>query len=119
MNKLKPLYFIALCILFQSCSTYKSVEYNDIKNETDKKYKIVMNDKVKVKGTFVNKDDKNIYLQTRDGKTLRIPKEGINELKIKKPDVLKTLGFTVGYIGMAGLGGYGLYWFFSAIASTG
>lgn len=119
MKKLKLLYFIALCILFQSCSSYKSVEYNDIKNEKDKKYKVVMNDKVKIKGTFVNKDVKNIYLQTWDGKTLKIPKEGINELKIKEFNVLKTVGYTVGYIGLAGLGGYGIYWFIAAIASTG
>jgi len=58
---------------------------------------------------------KNIYLQTWDGKTLKIPKEGINELKIKEFNVLKT----VGYIGLAGLGGYGIYWFIAAIASTG
>tara|TARA_X000000950_G_C13313070_1_gene417401 strand:- start:44 stop:403 length:360 start_codon:yes stop_codon:yes gene_type:complete len=119
MKKLKLLYFIALCILFQSCSSYKSAQYNDIKNEKDKKYKVVMNDRVKVKGTFVNKDVKNIYLQTWDGKILKIPKEGINELKIKEFNVLKTFGGTVGYIGMLGLGGYGIYLVMAAIFSTG
>jgi hypothetical protein len=119
MKKLLALCLIIFSFLFQSCSSYKSVEYNDIKNETDKKYKVVMNDNVKVKGTFVNKDVKNIYLQTWDGKTLKIPKEGINELKIKEFNVLKTVGYTVGYIGLAGLGGYGIYWFITAIFSTG
>ena len=37
MKQLKPLYFIALCILFQSCSNYKSVEYNDIRNNEEQK----------------------------------------------------------------------------------
>jgi hypothetical protein len=81
MKKLKPLYFIVLCILFQSCSSYKSVEYNDIRNNEEQKFRIVNKDQLKVKGKLVNKDDEKITLVTFDGKTLTIPKEEINELK--------------------------------------
>ena len=49
-----------------------------------------MLDNMKIKGRLVKKDEQNIYLATWDGKTLKIPKEGINELKVKKFSYLKT-----------------------------
>ena len=115
MKKLKPLYFISLCILFQSCSNYKSVEYNDIRNNEKQKFKIVNKDQLKVKGKLVNKDDEKITLVTFDGKTLTIPKEEINELKIKKFSILKTTG----YLGIQVLGGIGIVAVIVALASTG
>ena len=54
-----------------------------------------MVDGTKYNGRLFIKDEQNLYISTRDGKTLKSPKEGINELKTKEFNVLKTFGFTV------------------------
>lgn len=73
-----------------------------------------MIDKMKIKGRLVNKDEKNIYLVTWDGTTLKIPKEGIDELKVKKFSYLKTGG----YLGIASLGLFGVYLFLDGIGAS-
>ena len=69
---------------------------------------------MKIKGRLVKKDEQNIYLATWDGKTLKIPKEGINKLKVKKFSYLKTGGF----IGMTSLGLFGIYLFLDGIGAS-
>ncbi len=69
---------------------------------------------MKIKGRLVKKDEQNIYLATWDGKTLKIPKEGINKLKVKKFSYLKTGG----YIGMTSLGLFGIYLFLDGIGAS-
>ena len=43
-----------------------------------------MLDGMKINGRLASKDEKNIYVTTWDGKTLKIPEEGIYKIKIKK-----------------------------------
>jgi hypothetical protein len=119
MKKLLVLSLISFSLLFQSCSSYKSIDYDSGKPYKYQKIRVVMVDGTKYNGRLFIKDEQNLYISTRDGKTLKIPKVGINELKTKEFNVLKTFGFTVGYIALVGLGGYGIYSFLAAIASTG
>ena len=49
-----------------------------------------MIDGTKYNGSFVKKDEQNLYISTRDEKTLKIPQKGIYEVKIKKLSYLKT-----------------------------
>ena len=49
-----------------------------------------MLDGMKINGRLASKDEKNIYVTTWDGKTLKIPEEGIYKIKIKKFSFLKT-----------------------------
>ena len=86
-----------------------------IRNNEEQKFRIVNKDQLKIKGKLVNKDDEKITLVTFDGKTLTIPKEEINELKIKKFSILKTTG----YLGIQVLGGIGIIAVVMALASTG
>ena len=57
-----------------------------------------MLDNLKIKGSLVNKDDQNLYLIRWDGKTIKIPKEGIYDLKIKKFSYLRTGGLILSTI---------------------
>lgn len=49
-----------------------------------------MIDGMKYNGSFVKKDEQDLYISTRDGKTLKIPQKGIYEVKIKKLSYTKT-----------------------------
>lgn len=49
-----------------------------------------MIDGTKYNGSFVKKDEQNLYISTWDGKTLKIPQKGIYEVKIKQFSYLKT-----------------------------
>ena len=49
-----------------------------------------MIDGTKYNGSFVKKDEQNLYISTRGGKTLKIPQKGIYEVKIQKLSYLKT-----------------------------
>ena len=86
MKKLLALCFIVSFFLFQSCSSYKYIDYDSVRADKNQKFKVVMLDNLKIKGSLVNKDDKNLYLTRWDGKTIKIPKEGIYDLKIKVVD---------------------------------
>ena len=49
-----------------------------------------MIDGTKYNGSFVKKDEQNLYISTRDGKTLKIPQKGIYGVQVQKLSYLKT-----------------------------
>ena len=53
----KIIYIFAFSILFQSCFSYKIVEYNNIDIEKKQTLRIQKDDKTKIKGKLVSKDD--------------------------------------------------------------
>tara|TARA_Y100001958_G_scaffold94304_1_gene64534 strand:+ start:1307 stop:1639 length:333 start_codon:yes stop_codon:yes gene_type:complete len=75
---------------FQSCSSYKSFDYDSAKAKKYQKIRVVMIDGTKYNGMLVKKDEQNLYISTWDGTTLKIPQNGIYEVKIKKLSYLKT-----------------------------
>ena len=105
MKKLLVFSLISFSLLFQSCSSYKSIDYDSAMAEKYQKIRVVMIDGTKYNGTLVKKDEQNLYISTWDGTTFKIPKKGIYEVKIQKPSYLKTGGFiSVILIGILGAG---------------
>ena len=89
---MKKLYILlSFLILFQSCFSYKSVNYDTISNDNKKqKIQIEMLDRTKLDGQLVSVDDKTITLEN-NGNTQTILKKDIFEVKVVKFSTLKTL----------------------------
>ena len=105
MKKLLVFSLISFSLLFQSCSSYKSIDYDSALADKYQKIRIVMIDGTKYNGTLVKKDEQNLYISTWDGTTFKIPKKGIYEVKIQKPSYLKTGGL-ISVILIGTLGAY-------------
>ena len=90
MKKLLVFSLISFSLLFQSCSSYKSIDYDSALADKYQKIRIVMIDGTKYNGTLVKKDEQNLYISTWDGKTLKIAEKGIYEVKIKQFSYSKT-----------------------------
>ena len=82
---------LSFLILFQSCFSYRTVNYNEISNDKKQKVELEMLDRTKFSGQLVSADDRTITLQN-DGIEQKVPKKDIYEIKIKKFSILKTLG---------------------------
>ena len=87
-NVVVPLSFL---ILFQSCFSYRTVNYSEISNDKKQKVEVEMLDRAKFSGQLVSIDDKSITLEN-NGIEQKVLKNDIYEIKIKKFSVLKTLG---------------------------
>ena len=88
------LLLLLLSILFQSCFSYKTVDYNNIAIEKKQKIEVLMLNKTSVKGQLVSKNEKTIILETKDGQGT-IPLEEIYDVQVRKFAFLKTLGFSI------------------------
>ena len=83
---------LSLSILFQSCLSYKTVDYNNIAaNNKEQMIQIQTVDRTNVRGVLIFKDENSMTLEN-NGATQTIPKEEIYDLKVKKFSALKTLG---------------------------
>ena len=81
-----------ILISLQSCFTYKSVNYNSMINEKNKKIKVTKIDKTNIKGRLISVNKKSMVLEKK-GENQTIVKDEINEVKIRKFSYLKTLRF--------------------------
>ena len=54
---------LSFLILFQSCFSYRTVNYNEIPNDKKQKVEVEMLDRVKFSGQLVSVDDKSIFFQ--------------------------------------------------------
>ena len=83
---------LSFSILFQSCLSYKSVDYNNIAaNNKEQMIQIQTVDRTNVRGVLIFKDENSMTLEN-NGATQTILKEEIYDLKVKKFSALKTLG---------------------------
>ena len=82
---------LSFLILFQSCFSYKSVNYDNISNNKKQKIQVEMLDRSKLNGQLVSKDDITIILEN-NGSTQTILKKDVYEVKVVKFSILKTLG---------------------------
>ena len=90
LNIMKKIIFLLLIsILFQSCSSYKSVDFNNIVVEKKRKFEIEKVDSSKLTGRLVSKNENSIVLENKRG-IQTIQKSEIQELKVKKFSILKT-----------------------------
>tara|TARA_B100001093_G_scaffold456523_1_gene467539 strand:- start:1678 stop:2016 length:339 start_codon:yes stop_codon:yes gene_type:complete len=91
----KIIYLFALSILFQSCFSYKTVEYDNINSEKKQTFRIEKDDRTKIKGKLVSKDDKKIIVK-KSGKTQTVLQENIEEIRVKKFSIIRTAAGAAG-----------------------
>ena len=91
----KLLFLLSFSILFQSCYSYKSIDYNNIETEKKQKFEVLMLNKTSMKGQLVSKNEKTMILESKDGQGA-IPVEQINAVKVRKFSFLKSAGLIVG-----------------------
>ena len=89
MKKLSLL--LLFLILFQSCYSYKTVNYNSIPIEKKQKFKVKGVGGTKIEGTLFSK---NVQILTLDknGQLQKISVSEIYEVKVRKFSILKSFG---------------------------
>ena len=96
---MKKLFILLLfSFLFQSCFSYKSVNFNDIKNEKKQKYEVLKLDKTNIKGRLVSIDENVMILENRNGNQT-INENEIYDVKVRKFSILKLATGIVGTYG--------------------
>ena len=85
----KIIYIFAFSILFQSCFSYKAVEYNNIDTEKKQTLRIQKDDRTKIKGKLVYKDDNKIII-SKSGENQTVLQENIEEIRVKKFSIIRT-----------------------------
>ena len=109
----KLLLLLLFSFLFQSCFSYKSVNFNDIKNEKKQKFEVSKLDKTNIKGRLVSIDENVMILENRNGNQT-INENEIYDVKVRKFSILKLATGIVGtygafvVIGILALAGFAL-----------
>ena len=109
----KLILLLLFSFLFQSCFTYKSVNFNDIKNEKKQKFEVSKLDKTNIKGRLVSVDENVMILENRNGNQT-INENEIYDVKVRKFSILKLATGIVGtygafvVIGILALAGFAL-----------
>ena len=94
----KLVLLLLFSFLFQSCFSYKSVNFNDIKNEKKQKFEVSKLDKTNIKGRLVSIDENVMILQNRNGNQT-INENEIYDVKVRKFSILKLTSGIVGTYG--------------------
>ena len=81
---------LSFLILFQSCFSYRTVNYSEISKDKKQKVEVEMLDRAKFSGQLVSIDDKSITLEN-NGIEQKVLKNDIYEIKIKKFSIFKSL----------------------------
>lgn len=89
MKKLPLL--LTFLILFQSCYSYRTVNYNSITIEKKQKVKVKGVGGTNIKGTLFSKNEQILTLDT-DGQLHKISVSEIYEVKVRKFSLLKSYG---------------------------
>ena len=94
----KLILLLLFSFLFQSCFSYKSVNFNDIKNEKKQKYEVLKLDKTNIKGRLVSIDENVMILENRNGNQT-VNENEIYDIKVRKFSILKLATGIVGTYG--------------------
>ena len=84
---------LSFLILFQSCFSYKTVDYNRIPIEKKQKVEVKGIGGINIKGTLVSKNEQTLTVDT-NGQLQEISVDEINEVKVRKFSIWKTAGGT-------------------------
>ena len=97
----KLIILLLFSLLFQSCYSYKSVNFNEIRNEKKQKFEIDKLDKTNLKGrlVFITKD--TIILENK-GVNQIILKDEIYDVKVRKFSIIKLAGVGLGAVAAYG-----------------
>lgn len=82
---------LSFLILFQSCFSYKTVDYNSIPIEKKQKVEVKGVGGTYIKGTLVSKNEQILTLNN-NGQLQKIPVSEIYEVKVRKFSLLKSSG---------------------------
>ena len=82
---------LSFLILFQSCFSYKTVDYNSIPIEKKQKVEVKGVGGTFIKGTLVSKNEQILTVDT-NGQLQKIPVSEIYEVKVRKFSLLKSSG---------------------------
>ena len=111
---MKKIFLLLLfSFLFQSCFSYKSVNFDDIKNEKKQKFEVSKLDKTNIKGRLVSIDENMMILENRNGNQT-INENEIYDIKVRKFSIIKLATGIVGtygalvVIGILALAGFAL-----------
>ena len=89
MKKLSLL--LSFLILFQSCFSYKTVDYNSIPIEKKQKVEVKGVGGTNIKGTLVSKNEQTMIVDN-NGQLQKIPVSEIYEVKVRKFSILNSAG---------------------------
>jgi len=93
MKKLSLLFLLS--ILFQSCFSYKSVDFKSISIEKKQKFEVKGVGGKYIKGRLVSKNEQTMILETKVGlQTILV--EEIYDVKVRNFSFLKSAGVIVG-----------------------
>ena len=76
--------------LFQSCFSYRTLDYNNIAIEKKQKFEIEKLDSSKLTGRLVSKNAESITLENNRG-LQTVEKNDIQQIKVRKFSILKTV----------------------------
>ena len=82
---------LSFLILFKSCFSYKTVDYNSIPIEKKQKVEVKGVGGTNIKGTLVSKNEQILTVDT-NGQLQKIPVSEIYEVKVRKFSLLKSSG---------------------------
>jgi hypothetical protein len=82
---------LLILILFQSCFSYKTVDFNSIPVEKKQKVEVKGVGGTYIKGTLVSKNEQILTLNN-NGQLQKIPVSEIYEVKVRKFSLLKSSG---------------------------
>jgi len=94
----KIILLLLFSFLFQSCFSYKSVNFGDIKNKKKQKFVVSKLDKSNIKGRLVSIDKNVMILENRNGYE-KINENEIYDVKVRKFSVIKSATGIVGTYG--------------------
>ena len=100
----KLILLLLFSFLFQSCFSYKSVNFDDIKNEKKQNFEVLKLDKTNIKGRLVSIDKNRMILENRKGKET-INENEIYDVKVRKFSIIKSVtGIAGTYVGLVLIG---------------
>ena len=85
------IFLLSFSILFQSCFSYKTVDYNNIAIEKKQKFEVSGVGGKNIKGRLVSKNEQLIILKN-NGQIQEMPVSEIYEVKVRKFSILKSTG---------------------------
>ena len=91
----KFIFLLSFSILFQSCFSYKTVDYNNIAIEKKQKFEVSGVGGKNIKGRLVSKNEQLIILEN-NGQLQEMPVSEIYEVKVRKFSILKSSGVVAG-----------------------
>ena len=87
----KFIFLLSFSILFQSCFSYKTVDYNNIAIEKKQKFEVSGVGGKNIKGRLVSKNEQLMILKN-NGQLQEMPVSEIYEVKVRKFSILKSAG---------------------------